>query len=61
MKAKDWSKQQILHADSKAIQQINLLEISRKQGINILEEVKETILDLSQGPVRVLWIYFTLI
>ena len=27
----------------------------------IIEEVKETILDFSQGTGKVLWIYFTLI
>ena len=50
------SKQQALHADLKAMQQINVtgnLENNVKMSF-IIEEAKETILDFSQGTVRVL-------
>ena len=63
----DLSKQQALDADPKAIQQINFTRIlSRDWNPNTamfftIEEAKETVLDFSQGTVKVLWIYFTLI
>ena len=47
------NKQQALDADPKAIQQI--------ASATITKEATETILDFSQGTVKVLWIYFTLI
>ena len=54
----DLSKQQALDADSKAVQQINFtanLDRPRNTRIYfILEEAKETVLDLSQGTVKVL-------
>ena len=54
----DLSKQQALDADPNAIQQINFtgnLEQARNTIIFfIIEEAKETILDLSKGTVRVL-------
>ena len=58
MIAIDLSKQQSFHADSKAIQQINFTA-NLNRGLNvtmffIIEEVKETILDFSQGSVKVL-------
>ena len=63
MIAIDLSKQQALDADPKAIQQINFNGNSDQAAgatiIFIVEEAKETILDFSQGTVKVLWIYFT--
>ena len=54
----DLSKQQALDADSKAIQQINFTANLDKAGSTriyfILEEAKETVLDFSQGTVKVL-------
>ena len=56
---------QVLDADPKAIQQINFTgNLERDEGATmffIIEEAKETILDFSQGTVKVMWIYFTLI
>ena len=56
--AKDLSKQQKLDADPKAIQQINFtrnLERDRDtQMFFITDKAKETILDFSQGNVRLL-------
>ena len=62
MIAVDLSKQQVLDADPRAIQQINftanLDKIQEIQGNTriyfILEEANETILDFSQGTVKVL-------
>ena len=54
----DLSKQQALDADSRAIQQINFTANLDRAGNTrvyfILEEAKETILDFSQGTVKVL-------
>ena len=54
----DLSKQQALDADPKAIQQINFTANLDRAGNTriyfILEEAKETILDFSQGNVKVL-------
>ena len=52
----DSSKQQALDADLKAIQQINLAaNLEQETRIYfILEEAKETVLDFSQGTVKVL-------
>ena len=54
----DLSKQQALDADPKAIQQINFttnLDAAGNTRIYfILEEAKETVLDFSQGTVKVL-------
>ena len=54
----DLSKQQALNADSKAIQQINFTSNLDRAGNTriyfILEEAKETVLDFSQGTVKVL-------
>ena len=69
MIAIDLNKQQALDAHPKAIQQINFTgNLNRSQNINdnttmffIIEEAKETISDFSQGTVKVLRIYFTLI
>ena len=51
-------KQQALDADLKVIQQISFTEKLDQVGntpiIFIIEETKETILDLSQGTMRVL-------
>ena len=54
----DLSKQQALDADPRAIQQINFTANLDRAGNTrvyfILEEAKETILDFSQGTVKVL-------
>ena len=53
----DLSKQQALDADPRAVQQINFIENLDRNGSTrmffILDEAKETILDFSQGTVRV--------
>ena len=58
MIAADLSKQQALDADPRAIQQINFTANLDRAGNTrvyfILEEAKETILDFSQGTVKVL-------
>ena len=58
MIAVDLSKQQALDADPRAIQQINFTANLDRAGNTrvyfILEEAKETILDFSQGKVKVL-------
>ena len=58
MIAVDLSKQQALDADPKAINQINsTANLDRAGNIRIyfiLEEAKETVLDFSQGNVKVL-------
>ena len=58
MIAVDLSKQQALDADPRAIQQINFtanLDRARNTIVYfILEEAKETILEFSQGTVKVL-------
>ena len=62
MIATDLSKQQALDADPKAIQQINFAEnLGQGKNINyhtimfsIISEAKETILDFSEGTVKVL-------
>ena len=58
MIAVDLSKQQALVADPRAIQQINFTANLDRAGNTrvyfILEEAKETILDFSQGTVKVL-------
>ena len=57
MNAVDLSKQKVLDADPKAIQQINFIANLDRAGKSriyfILEEAKETILDFSQGTVKV--------
>ena len=54
----DLSKQQALDADPKAIQQINFTANLDRAGNTriyfILEEAKETVLEFSQGTVKVL-------
>ena len=54
----DLNKQQALHADPRAIQQINFMANLDRAGNTriyfILEEAKKTILNFSQGTVRVL-------
>ena len=58
MIAIDLSKQQALDADSRAIRQINFTASLDRTGNTriyfFLEEAKETILDFSQGTVKVL-------
>ena len=58
MIAIDLSKQQAVHADPRAIQQINFTANLDRAGNTtmffIIEEAKETALDVSQGTVKVL-------
>ena len=58
MIAIDLSKQQVLDADPKAIQQINFTTNLDRAGNTrfyfILEETKETVFEFSQGTVKVL-------
>ena len=58
MIAIDWSKQQALDADPRAIQQINFTaNLERPEHTTmffVIEEAKKTILDFSQGTVKVL-------
>ena len=62
MIAVDLSKQQALDADPRAIQRINFTANLDRAGNTriyfILEEAKETILDFSQGTVKLLKIYY---
>ena len=61
----DLSEQQELDSHPKPVQQINftgdLKRVEDAAMFFIIEEAKGTILDFSQGSVKVLWIYFTLI
>ena len=58
MIAIDLNKQQVLDADPRAIQQINITanldRAGKKKTFFIIEEAKETVLDFSQGTVKVL-------
>ena len=58
MTAIDSRKQQALDADPKTIQQINFIKNLERDGNTtmslVIEEMKEIILDFSQGTVRVL-------
>ena len=58
MIAIDLRKQQALNTDPKPIQQINFTANQDRRGETaiyfIIEEAKETVLDFSQGTVRVL-------
>ena len=56
MIAIDLSKQQALHADPKAIQQINFTGNLENNAVMffIIEEAKETALDFPRGTVKVL-------
>ena len=60
--AVDLSKQQVLDADPRAIQQINFTANLDRAGnlamLFIVEEAKETVLDFSQGTVKVLWMCY---
>ena len=62
MIAIDLSKQQVLDADLKAIQQINVTTNLDRAGNTrfyfILEEAKETIFEFSQGTLKILWMQF---
>ena len=62
MIAIDLSKQQALDANPRSIQQINFTANLDRAGYTtmffIIEEAKETILDFSQGTVKVLWMQF---
>ena len=52
----DLSKQQVLHADPRSIQQINFTaNLDRENNTRIiLEEAKETVFSFSRGTVNVL-------
>ena len=58
MIAIDLSKQQVLHSDPRAIQQINFTANLDRAGNTtmffIIEEAKETVFEFSQGTVKVL-------
>ena len=58
MIAIDLSKQRVFDADQRAIQQINFMANLDRTGNTtmffIIEEAKETVLDFSQGTVKVL-------
>ena len=62
MIAADLSKQQVLYADPKAIQQNNFTaNLDRAVNTRIYfnpEEAKESVFDFSQGTVKVLWMRF---
>ena len=62
MIAIDLSKQQALDVDPRAIQQINFTANLDRDGNTkfyfILEEVKETVFEFSQGALKVLWMQF---
>ena len=62
MIAIDLSKQQALDADPRAIKQINFIANLDRAGNTriffILEEAKETVLDFSQGTVKVLYMCY---
>ena len=53
------SKQQALETDPRAIRQINFAanfdRVRNATMFSIMEEVKETALDFSQGTINVLW------
>ena len=55
MIAVDWRKQKELDSDTETIQQINFTGNLENQStiFFIIEEAKETVLDLSQGTVKV--------
>ena len=59
MIATDLSKQQVLDADPRVIQQINFTANLDRAGNTtmffIIEEGKKTVLEFSQGNVKVLW------
>ena len=61
MIAIDLSKQQVLDADPRAIQQINftanLDRVGNTTMFLIIEEAKETVLEFSQGTIKVLQMY----
>ena len=57
----DSSKQQVLDADSRAIQQINFtanLDRSGNAMLFIIEEAKETVMDFLQGTVKFCEVYW---
>ena len=65
MIAIDLSKEQVLDADPRAIQQINFTANLDRAGNTtmffIIEEAKETVLDFSQGTVKVLLVQLNVI
>ena len=61
MIAVNLSKQQVLDADPKVIQQINFtanLDEANKRFYFVLEEARETVFEFSQRTVKVLWAQF---
>ena len=61
MIAIDLSKQQALDADPKEIQQINFSVSLDQQAtiFYIMEEAKQTVLDFSQGTVKIFYFCFS--
>ena len=58
----DLSKQQALHADPRAVQQINFTANLAKDTIMFfIEEAKETVFGFSQGTVKVLYVQLNVI
>ena len=62
MVAIDLSKHQVFDADPRAVQQTNFTANLDRDGntvmLFIIEEGKETVLEFSQGTVKVLWMQF---
>ena len=62
MIAIDWSKLQPLDADPRTIQEINFTKNLDRAGNTtmffIIDEAKETVLDIPEGTVKVLWMQF---
>ena len=65
MVATDLSKQQAIDADPKATQEIDFTQnLDQEEGATmsfIIEEAKETVLDFSQGTVKVLLMCSTIL
>ena len=63
MIAMNLSKQQVLDAAPRAIQQINFTANLDRTGNTamffIIEEAKETMFDFSHGTVKALWVQFS--
>ena len=53
--ATDLSRQQVFHADPRAIQEINFMTNLATAENTTIEEAKEAVLDFSQGTIKVLW------
>ena len=62
MIAKDLSEQKALHTNRKAIQLINFTVNLEQQATMcfVIEEAKVTVLDFSQGTIKLFYFYFLL-